>query len=430
MATSGLSLLLAATASVEAAGPSGSLVVADTAAARLYVYSLPDLALTGDFADIKLAAHAGTIPLEDGRLLLEDDAHQQLVILDTASDKPSIVAKIDIPTAEGARYGWNSVDTAGRYYVTTSDDDENAIETLNIVDLQAGTARQIKIDTGKPDAELGVEIGGAPESVFLHFPDSVVAYPLDALLADGVTALPSDTVKPSSTISVGEGGHGTTVVDATQQFIASTKRGLEIASFKDGQFGPVKTVSWDVGELKGGQNYRQRLTSDGSTIFGPLNAPSATPEQWADAEIDLHWVNLADGTAQRTLLAHGIVGRGGVSKTLAAYASIQQDGHFLNLVNVDPSSPDFRKVASVPLEPLKDGPVAGQSSAGKQGRYAAISPDGSLAFATNGGEGSISVIDTKDATVVNTITTPTPLDGGGYIVAIAPGTPLYETAGR
>ncbi len=137
--------------------------------------------------------------------------------------------------------------------------------------------------------------------------------------------------------------------------------------------------------------------------------------------MDLHWVDLAAETVKRTPLARGAVGRGGVSPTLAVYASIYPDGDHANLVDVDPASPGFRGVvARIPLQKLANGPVAGQPTAGKEWRYSAVAPDGRLAFVTHGGEGKISVIDARAKAVVRVLETPTPLRGGGYIVGVAP----------
>ena len=104
-------------------------------------------------------------------------------------------------------------------------------------------------------------------------------------------------------------------------------------------------------------------------------------------------------------LATGVVGRGGVSETLAVYPNIAPDGDFAILVDADPDSATFRDViARIALDRLTDGPVVGSPTAGRQSRHAAITPDGGLAFVTHGGDGLISVIDTKE--YVGTSATP------------------------
>jgi hypothetical protein len=185
-----------------------------------------------------------------------------------------------------------------------------------------------------------------------------------------------------------------------------------------------------VEERAGGRNARQRLTADGRHAFGPLNAP-VPPPRWAEAEVDLHWVDLAAETVARTPLARGQVGRGGVSARFAAYASVHPDGDHLNLVDVDPASPGFRQaVARVPLPKLANGPVAGEPTAGREGRHSAVTPDGRLAFVSQGGEGRVHVIDTGARMVARVIETPTPLRGGGYLAAVQPGATQADFSAR
>jgi len=40
------------------------------------------------------------------------------------------------------------------------------------------------------------------------------------------------------------------------------------------------------------------------------------------------------------------------------------------------------------------------------------------------------VVDTRRGSVIGSITTPTPLTGGGYLVAVDPGAPLVDLAAR
>jgi hypothetical protein len=84
------------------------------------------------------------------------------------------------------------------------------------------------------------------------------------------------------------------------------------------------------------------------------------------------------------------------------------------------------------LEPLTRAPEPGESpfGAGQESRRATISPDGRWGFISHGGDGRISVIDTSDRRVARTLTVPTPLEKGGYLVAVQPGMPLADTIGR
>lgn len=425
--------LLSAAQPARAAEDTAQLIVGDSAANHLYVYGLPGLRLLADFDGISVGGHAGTIPLADGRILIPDEVQKQLVVLKTgASCPPQIAARIPMPIPLGDRYGWTAVDPAGRYLLATSDDDDEATELLTIVDLENRSTRQLRVDVGGAEAEFGVSIGGDPVMVAFHLANRVDLYPLATLTAAGMELndIVDGKLKPAASLEIGDGGHSDSVSMATGTWTGSTLRGLEIAHIGDGKFTDTKTLPWDIDGLTGGRNARQRLTTDGKFEFGPLNA-IVPAEKWANTQNDLHWVDLAHETASRTPLAKGIVGRAGVSKRYAVYSSIQLEGDFANIVDVDPASKAFKQVvAQVPLDKLSHGPVVGNSPAKAEGRYTAISPDGNLAFVTHGGDGMISVIDTATGKVSDKIKTPTPLKGGGYIVATAPGMPISELSGR
>ncbi len=55
------------------------LLVADTTAEELYVFSIPEMTLTGQLDSMRLAAHMGTTQLPDGRILLVDDKNVQFL---------------------------------------------------------------------------------------------------------------------------------------------------------------------------------------------------------------------------------------------------------------------------------------------------------------------------------------------------------------
>ena len=74
--------------------------------------------------------------------------------------------------------------------------------------------------------------------------------------------------------------------------------------------------------------------------------------------------------------------------------------------------------------------MEGKPTAGTEGRHSAITPDGRIAFTTQGGEGRVHVIDTGAKAIVRTIETPSPLKGGGYIVAVQPGVVPADLSGR
>lgn len=410
------------------------LLVGDIAAAKLYVYGIPDLKLQATIDHLALAAHAGILALADGRVLVPDDRNKQLVVVRLGAEgAPSVEKRVPMPIPLPGRYAWAAADPQGEVFAATGLDSDEPVKLLTLVDLKTYAAKQFRIDTGAADAELNLAVGGDPDPmVFLHLAERLDAYRVaDLMRPDAkINAILDGTIKPAGTLPLGRGGHSNSYSPATKTWAGSTLRGFEMATLQGGTLAGAKILSWEADERGGGRNGRQRLTSDGRHVFGPLNA-SVPPPQWADAEVDLHWADLGSGTTRRTPLARGSVGRGGVSRTLAIYASIHPDGDHANFVDVDPASPGFRQVvARVPLAKLANGPVAGQPTAGKEGRFAAITPDGRFAFVTHGGEGKISVIDTGTKAVAGTIVTPTPLTGGGYIVGVQPGAATADYSAR
>lgn len=421
--------------SAEARQRPAILLVGDVAAAKLYAYGAADLQLQATFDDLAVAAHAGVVALGDGRVLVPDDKNKQLVVVRVGAEgPPSVEKRVPMPIPLPTRYAWAAADPRGEVFAVTGLDSDEAVKLLTLVDLKTYGAKQFRVDVGAVDAEANLAAGGDPETiVLLHLVDRVDAFRVSDLMRpeSKINGILDGTIKPTGTLPLGRGGHSNSYSSATRTWTGSTLRGFETATLEaDGALARHKTLSWEADERGGGRNARQRLTHDGRHVFGPLSAP-VPPANWADAEVDLHWVDLAAETTRRMPLARGAVGRGGVAARLAVYASIHPDGDHANLVDVDPASPTFRQVtARVPLPKLASGPVAGQPTAGREGRHAAITPDGRLAFVTHGGEGRISVIGTAAKAVVRTVETPTPLRGGGYIAAVQPGVASADLSAR
>lgn len=433
LALAGTSVIASGPARAQAPPAPPQLLVGDPAAAKLHVYGGPEFQLLATIDDLALGAHAGAVTLSDGRVLIPDDRNKQLVVLRLGAGAPTIERRVPMPIPLPSRYAWAGVDPQQSVYAATNLDSDEAVKLLTLVDLKTYEAKQFRIDVGAADAELNLALGGdADPVVILHLAEKVESYKVADLMAPGakINGILDGTIKPASSVALGRGGHSDSFSAATGRWAGSTLRGFEIATLKGAALIDHKTLSWEADERGGGRNARQRLTWDGRHVFGPL-AASVPPVQWADAEVDLHWVDLGAQTARRMPLAKGSVGRGGVSGKLAVYASIHTDGDSANLVDVDPGSVDFRKVVGrVPLPKLASGPVAGKSTAGTEGRHSAITPDGRFAFVTQGGEGKIAVIDTASKAVVRTIETPTPLKGGGYIVGIQMGMASADLSAR
>lgn len=429
-----LALLAAGSASAQQAPRPAFLLVGDPAAGQLYVYSVPELRLLASFNQITVGAHAGIIALPDGRALIPEEQNKQLVVLQLAANAaPTIAARAPMPIPIGSRYGWAAVDPGHTVYMMTSDDDLDPVELVSMVDLSTYAAKQFKVDVqGPPDAEMHITLAGTPPAAIIHKATRVDSFSVSALAdrAAGLGSLLGGGLKPNGSIAVGNGGHSNSYSMQTGKWVGSTLRGLEVARLVDGVIGEAKLLPWEANGLSGGRNARQRMTTDGRHVFGTLNA-AVPPEKWAEAKVDVHWADLTTDTVTRLPLAPGLVGRGGVSSRHAVYSNIHPDGDFANILDVNPASAQFRQVvARVPLDKLAGGPVADQPAAGRQSRHSTISVDGRWAFVTHGGDGRISVIDTAERRVTSKLSVPTPLNGGGYIVAVELGAPVFELAAR
>jgi len=140
---------------------------------------------------------------------------------------------------------------------------------------------------------------------------------------------------------------------------------------------------------------------------------------------------LTTGSAKRIPLTTGIVPKFQLSRRYAMFANITADQDQAILLDVDAASTTFQTVVGrIPLPRLLNGPRAGESTAGKEARSSAITPDGKWAFVSHGGEGKVSVIDTATRALVGTIELDSPLSGGGYLFALQPGTAPVDTCTR
>ncbi|MDA0815643.1 MAG: hypothetical protein O2924_03625 [Chloroflexi bacterium] len=175
---------------------------------------------------------------------------------------------------------------------------------------------------------------------------------------------------------------------------------------------------------------RLRLSYDGEHLYGTL-AATVPPEGWTDRRNDFYVADLERMDVERMSLHPGLSGRAGLSARYAFIYSIHPDGDEVILVDVDATSADYLQNAlRVELTPLANGTVPGESASGKNVRGGAITPDGRWAFVSHGGEGTISMIDTEAGEVTATLSTPTALAGGGYLVAWQPGAPLVDLIAR
>lgn len=410
---------LAIAGRVQATGRGGRLVVADTVAARLYVYSLPDLGLLATFENLRLDLHSGTLPLADGRLLLVDAQAGEFVVLGAGwSGSPAVAVRVRIPTPTA----WSAVDPGLRYFVASSFR-RAARETAAIVDMASLSVHEVVFDL-KGNDELHPLLGGNPLTLYASVTGELYAYPLADVLVNRATG-------PASTARIGAGTHGPVIAHGLGKVALTTRAGLEVVDIAGPKLGPHRVLPWDASGRSGGQNFRPRLAYDGRRVYGAVYPPLPA-ERWAERQNDVHVADLKDGTVRRIALAAGIVPRFAISEVYALFFHVHPAGDAAYLLDVRPESETFQRiVARIPLPPLEASPpVAGESPAGRGSRSGAITPDGRWAFVSHGGDGRVSVIDTSVRRIVRVLTVPTPLRGGGYMVAWQPGIRLVDTVGR
>ncbi|MDQ7859431.1 MAG: hypothetical protein QN174_00655 [Armatimonadota bacterium] len=397
----------------------GRLVVADTAASRLYVYSVPEVRLLATLENLKLDLHSGTVALPDGRLLLVDALSGEFVVLQVGwSGTPEVVGRVRIPTPTA----WSAVDPQLRYFVASSF--RNAPrEIAAIVDLTSLRLHQREFDM-KGDDELHPMLGGHPLTLYVSVTGELHAYPLADVLADRAAT-------PAATARIGTGTHGPVIAHGLRKLALTTHNGLEVVDIAGPMLGRHRVLPWDASGRSGGRNTRPRLAHDGRRVYGAV-WPSLPAERWAERQNDIHVADLEDGTVRRLALAAGIVPRVAISEPYALFFNVHPAGDAAYVLDVRPGSETFQRiVARIPLPALvASPPIPGESPAGRGSRSGAITPDGRWAFVSQGGDGKVAVIDTAARRVVRVLSVPTPLRGGGYMVALQPGMRLVDTVGR
>lgn len=389
------------------------LLAADQEVSTVYVYSIPDLELTGRLDGVSLDKHGGTIGLPDGRILFTDDKKGEVLaaVID-ANGAPSIAQRTGVNLGVGA--SWASVDPEFRYFVVTSYIEGTDAQVLNLVNLESFDNTEIPFQSREGE-ELTAWIGGDPSSVYVSIGGQIDSYLLSDLLAGDAT--------PASSVPVELGSHGAVIDTVNDRFVLSTAAGFEVLSFTAGTVEHEELLPWDADGLQGGQNFRPRLAWDGIHILGVLTAEPDAPEAWADAGISSHITDLENDSVRRVPLGTGLVaGRWGISEPYALYAAYNGDGGNAFLFGVDESQPEFGTVvATIPLDLPTQAAMPGASNEGAEGYQTAISPDGTFGFVVHGGDGIISVIDTASRSVAGQIEVPSAMTGSGYVTVVEPG---------
>jgi hypothetical protein len=396
-----------------ASGRAGHLVVADPAAERLYRFRLNDLALDAEWEGMTVNAHAGFLTLPDGRLLFIDETAGELVALQVAGDAgQEIVGRVPVP----GPVSHFAVDPGLAYAVVGAGDER---QPLTLVNLGSFTARSFDVEAG----EAGVMLGGDPLTLF-HRNDALMqveSYPVDDLGGGKIT--------PAAVVDTGAAGHGEAIHHDLGRLYLATDDGLDVVEIGQDGLAYRTTVPWAASGSDGGRAYFVRMGEQ--HLFSYIADRAAAETEWGTWRNDAYVVDLATEQATRVPIGPGLVYRFGFSDRYALFFNVHPDGDNAHLIDTDPASAAFGAVvASIPLDPMTNGPKAGQSPWEAEGRIAAVTPDGGLGFVTHGGDGLISVIDTDAQTVITKLETPTPLQGGGNMIAVQTGMPFTDTVAR
>jgi len=403
------------------------LVAADPKAESLYVYRTRDLRRTGRLDGIELAGHAGSLSLPDGRLIFVDDLHGRVVAMTiNARGRPRISRSVDIPGENWDGATWAAADTRLRYFAFSGGEGDDT--TVTVVDLRTFAIHQISV-IPEPDAtggiaETQVYLAGRPLQLVITTGGQFRTMPVSDIVAGRTPAV-------TSTAPVGPGTHGPVVSRSGDAVYSTTADGLDGASIAGARLTNPRSVDYSASRNIV-QNYRPRLAADGRTVWGAVAEDTGLdPADWADTRNSVNAIDLPTFRSSLTRLPDGVAGRFAVSRSFGAVTTIHPDGDVLTLIDVRRESPNFRRiVGTVALPSLSGGPIAGTPTAGTENHFTALTPSGSKAFVSNGGDGSISVVDTRRRRLVGSIDVPTALAGGGYLTVVRPGTPVTDLIAR
>jgi hypothetical protein len=415
-----LLLTIAATGTVTAQTPEavpateGQLIVADPAAAAIYIYSTPGHELIGTLEETTLNDHAGFLVLPDQRLLYVDSVSNELVAVQlNAQNGPAVVGRVPVP----AGVSHFAVDPSATYAVVGSASEH---APLNLVDLRSYTIRPIDVEAG----EAGVMIGSDPLTLF-HRNDvlsQVESYPIDAIVTGSTT--------PTGVVPTGAFGHGEAISHSLGKLVMATDDGLDIVAIDGDRLAYETTLPWEASGREGGRAYFMRLTADGSTAVSYI-ADRGETDPWGEWKNDLYLADLVTHEVTRVELGNGIVYRFGLANDSAIFFTQHPDGDRALIVDLKPGSATYGEIVStIPLPALSAAPGPDDDPWTSESRIATISPDGSLGYISAGGDGQILVIDIATGEIVDTIATPSSLHRGGYILATQPGASFADTIGR
>jgi YVTN family beta-propeller protein len=401
------------------AAAQGRLLVADVTGEVIYVYDVAEMKKVAEFPSMKLSLHLGAMALPDGRAVFVDDKNGEVVVLQALGDKPTIVAKTKAKTPAI----WGAVDPGLNYLVySNAMDKATQVAVATVLDLKDYKTYELPVNL-KGDGELHVALAGSPPMLYATTVNEVHAYAVADIVKGNAKSLGYTEVNPSL--------HGLVVTHSTPPRIGvSAIKSFDITDYAGSNLKPIKSVSWDADGRSGGRNGRPRLSADGNFVYGAI-AAAVPAEAWQTRQNDIHIVDLKQDRSKRLALAPGVVGRFQLSAAYGLFYNMHPDGDFAYLFDTNPASKTFQTVvARIPLAPLSNAPKAGQDAVAFEARGGAILPDGRLAFVSHGGDGKVSVIDTEKRAVISQISLPTPLKGGGYLLALQKDARVFDTEVR
>jgi hypothetical protein len=240
----------------------GFLLVADTAERHLYVYRVPDMIMTGALENVLLGAHMGTLALPDGRILLSDDATQEILALRIDDGVPVVVNRT--AATLGQRAVWGSADPKFQYFAVASEIDNSNTQVINLVNLQTFENTPVPVEM-QADEEAHPYLGERPLTLFVGPGGVMQSYKVADLIRHGSPAPASETV-------IDLDAHGLVISPKARRLGISTKAGFNIVDTDCAASGSGACVTvnipWDLDGRAGGQNVRPRLAYDGVTALG------------------------------------------------------------------------------------------------------------------------------------------------------------------
>jgi WD40 repeat protein len=386
------------------------LAVADPVAELVSVFALPEMALVDRLEGVAVNAHVGFIPLADGQLLFVDDMGKRLIALEVHGDHfHTHEAQI-----AGETFSHIAIDSVHADVAAVGSDDADAPITL--VDLE--TWETVPVAIPEPG-----EVGLLMSHDYLFHRNSNLNQIEAYLLADVMAGV----VGPVSKVPIGPGGHGEAITMHGDKLYAATDEGIDVVGWDGQALTYLTTYSWNSADRSGGRGYFQRLSFGGGTLVSYTADRSAPETEWDTWANDALLVDTADGITRRFDLGNGYVYRFGLSATTALFTRIGGDGDEAIVLDIASGEVGTR----IPLEPMIGGPIPGESIwDANQYRSVAMTPDGSLGFVTNGGDGTVTVLDLNAGVVLETFEAGSPLDGGGALAVFGTAQDLTDLIGR